>query len=71
MTELTYQRPGTRGTSAIDMARIVIDTSGRAWAMDSAGRGRTPVEPEALAAIEAHYGATWRDAVAAMKSLQN
>lgn len=65
MTEITFQQTSPRGTATIDSKRVVIDTDGKAWICDL----KTPLSDEHVAALQAHFGTTWSDAVAAMQAL--
>ena len=61
MTEIKY--PGIGGTATLFSAGVDIALGG---GVKVAG---TPATPEQLAALEAHYGANWRDAVAMLEAL--
>lgn len=67
--EITYTRPGERGHSVIDTARVAVLPDGSALVVTANPAVHRPLFEEERAALEAHYGSLWRDAVAGMQAL--
>ena len=74
MTEITFQQSSPRGTATIDTARLVVNIDGRVWICSGepgSQAGLTPVTGEQAAALHAHFGALWVDALDAMTALDD
>ncbi len=71
MTEITFAQSSPKGNATIDTKRVFVDTDGNAWfsSWSPGAHGLVPMTDEQAAALEAHFGPTWRDALAAMKAL--
>ena len=69
--EILYQQTSPKGTATIDVSRLLIGADGVVYERRGSHADRIvqPVTGERLAAIEGHFGAPWRDAVAAMRAL--
>ena len=73
MTEISFAQSSPKGRATIDSKRIFVDTDGNAWfsSWSPGAHGLVPMTDEQSAALEAHFGADWRDALNGMTALDD
>ncbi len=71
MTELKFEQTSPRGVATLDVSRVLVGTDGRVFTYTGPASDNriVPIGAEALAALEAHGGTAWRDALAALQEL--
>ncbi len=69
MTEIKFEQTSPRGVATLDVSRVLVDTDGRVFTYTGPASDNriVPIGAEALAALEAHGGTAWRDALAALQ----
>ncbi len=73
MTKIAFQQNSPRGTATVDSSQVLIGVDGTIYVYTgpSSDNRIVPLEPERCAALEQHFGGVLRDAVAAMKALDD
>ena len=71
MTELKFEQSSPRGNATLDTSKVLIGIDGRVFTFTGPASDNriVPIGAEALAALEAHGGTAWRDALAALQEL--
>ena len=71
MTIISFEQRSPKGRAEVDTSKLLIGLNGKMYSFDGPmSDGRiVPLGDEKRAALEAHFGPLWRDAVAAVKAL--
>ena len=73
MTEIKYPKGSRGGHASFDMDCVLLGRDGRAWICSGSPTSHDlkPMDEDEEAAVGKHFGPLWRDAIAAVKALED